>query len=252
MATRAGKSETRNPFRGQTREFQPASGPRGTGPRRSGRGVAADPGRQGSVSRRARAVLRSRDQRGPGQKSVPRFRCAAHAPGVRHLEHRLPRRRRAQTRAGPRGLAAAIIPRLHRRELLARAGEPTAGGRETHRRGGPQLRRQMGDVRVLFLREIRGGGMERSRHRLRRAALECELLGTVVSGARSEVHAQAGLAHSGKPAHGRLQNDAGDGPGFARSPRAHGSTSANASSASRCSLLSSWWITVGSVSPASW
>ena len=65
---------------------------------------------------------------------------------------------------------AAVVPRLRRGQLLQRAGEPARGRPEASRRDRPLLRRQVGAVRLLPLRQVRLRRLVRPRHRLRRGA----------------------------------------------------------------------------------
>ena len=117
---------------------------------------------------------------------------------------------------------AALVPRLRRRQLLQRPGEPARGRREAHRRGRPLLRRQVGDVRLLPVRQVRLRRLVRPRHRLRRDAAERQLLGAVVSRLRAGPDAQARHPDRREPAHRGLQAAGRGRPRPARAARPDG------------------------------
>ena len=89
---------------------------------------------------------------------------------------------------------AAVVPRLRRRQLLQRAGQPAGGRPEADRRRRPLLRRQVGDVRLVPVRQVRLRGVVRRRHRLRREARQRQLLGAVVPRLRAGRRSSASRA----------------------------------------------------------
>ena len=90
-------------------------------------------------------------------------------------------------------------------------------GPEADRRGGPLVRREVGDVRRGAARRVRVRGDVRPRHRVRREARQRELLGAVVPRFRPGIEgaAQAGHSERQEPAHRAVQEADG------RRPRPH-------------------------------
>ena len=103
---------------------------------------------------------------------------------------------------GKGAIAAALVPRLRGRQLPYDPGEPAAGRSKADRRRRPFLRRQVGDVRLVPLRQVRLRRLVRPRNRLRREAQQRQLLGAVVSWIRAGPRAQAGHSRRQKPATG--------------------------------------------------
>jgi hypothetical protein len=121
----------------------------------------------------------------------------------------------------PRRGATALDVGLRGRQCLVRPGPMPRGRLEAHRNRGTLVWRQMGDVRLVPVRQIRLCGLVGPGDRLRRSA-ERQLLGTVVSGLPRASVAQA------RPDHGRESRPrivsavAGRRPRLARAARTDG------------------------------
>ena len=157
--------------------------------------VSARTRRQGAVPGGGRRLLRGEDRRRAGEgrrcatspcnwRSAASWRCRSAATRTRYYPTK------DKCRIQPLSFHAYVAANCYN----ALANLPIRRS-ETDRHRRPLLRRQVGDVRVVPVRQVRLRRLVRPRHRLRREARQRQLLGAVVSRLRARRKEQRKAGH---------------------------------------------------------